>query len=400
MLIKNARVVNFDGSYCADILIEEGYIAKIGTSLSAKRVMNIEGKLLLPGLIDLNVRTLDDKISADHFARLSSNAKSGGVTSIALTPALQPPINDEITLEFVKSQDIDVGIYPLVMALRDESSLSELSILLKKGALAIYTTSDINPYLLARVFEYAKMHGVAIHIEPRNSVFRDVGVMNESEVSFRLGLGGISPLEEMSEIAKILEFASFYGVSVLFKGVSTQRGLELIAKSRFAYAEVSIHHLLFSDEACEGYNTFAKLSPPLRQEEQRQELLQALQEGKIDLLTSLHSPKSFVNKDVSFDDASFGIDALGYYLSLVYDRLVDGGVISLQQLVGLCCANPGCFLGDRVGKIEEGYRADMVVFDPDASTYVAVPSLYQGEQLQGRVQSVIREGEVVYGEVC
>ncbi|SMC09427.1 amidohydrolase family protein [Nitratiruptor tergarcus] len=397
MVIKNAKIVNFDNIFMADVLVEDGLITRIDTEIVGHEILDIEGKYLLPGLIDLHVRTLDDKINSDNFVRLSCNAKKGGVTTIALIADLQPPISDEITLEFVKSQDVQVTIYPLVMALRDENSLSELAILLKKGALSIFTPSDINEYLLARVFEYAKMRGVVLHIEPKNSVFRDVGVMNESEVSFRLGLGGISELEEISEIAKVLEFANFYKVPVLFKSVSTPRGLELIAKSRYAYAEVSIHHLLFSDEACEEYNTFAKLSPPLRNEEQRQQLIQALQEGKIDLLTSLHSPKSFVNKDVSFDDASFGIDALGYYLPLLYDRLVKQNIISFSKLVELTATNPGCFVDEKVGKIEEGYSADFIIFDPEATTKVTVPSLYTNKILQGSVVNVIKNGEVIYG---
>ncbi|BCD67887.1 amidohydrolase family protein [Nitratiruptor sp. YY09-18] len=397
MVIKNAKVVNFDSEFLADVKIENGTITHIGHGLEDDEVLDIEGRYLLPGLIDLNVRTLDDKINSDSFTKLAQNAKSGGVAHIALIADLQHPINDEITLEFVKSQKVDIDIYPLVMALKDEKSLSELAILLKKGALSIYTPSDINEYLLARVFEYAKKSSVVIHIEPKNGVFRDVGVMNESEVSFRLGLGGISELEEVSEIAKILEFANYYKVPVLFKSISTPRGLELIAKSRYAYAEVSVHHLLFTDEACEGYNTFAKLSPPLRSKEQRAALLRALQTGKIDLLTSLHSPKSIVNKDVSFDEASFGIDALGYYLPLLYDRLVASEVISFSKLIELTATNPGCFLGKRIGKIEEGYRADLVVFDPKSSTHVSVPSLYTNQMLQGGVEKLMKDGELVYG---
>ena len=394
MLIKNAQIVTIEGVVEGDVEIKEGKISKIGANLSGDEVIDIEGKYLLPGLIDLNVRLLDDKVNSSNFTRLSQMALAGGVSTVGLIPDLQPAVCDEISLEFVKSQKTPLKIYPFILALQDTEHLSEISILLKKGAAGVFSPSDINEYLLARVFEYAKMHEISLQIEPRNSVFRDIGVMEEGEVSFRLGLGGISRLEEISEIARVIEFSDYYEVPVLFKSVSTAKGLELIAKSRFCYAEVSIHHLLFSDEACEGYNTFAKLSPPLRQESEREKLVQALQDGKIDCLTSLHSPKSLLNKDLSFAQASFGIDAISYYLPLLYSKLVQEGIISLAKLVELCAANPACFI-QADAQIEEGKCADLIVFNPKAKQRVKVPSLYMDEQLQGRVEMVIIDAEVI-----
>ncbi len=398
MLIKNAKIVTINGVVEGDVEIQEGKISKIGANLSGDEVLDVEGSYLLPGLIDLNVRLLDEKVNSLNFIRLSQNALQGGVSAVGLIPHLQPPICDEISLEFVKSQKTPLKIYPLILALQDEGHLSEIAILLKKGASGIFSASDVNEYLLARVFEYAKMHNIPLQIEPKNSVFRDVGVMEEGEVSFRLGLGGISRLEEISEIARVIEFSDYYEVPVLFKSVSTVKGLELIAKSQRCYAEVSIHHLLFSDEACEGYNTFAKLSPPLRQESERKRLLEALQKGQIDCLTSLHSPKSLINKDRSFAEASFGIDAIAYYLPLLFTKLVQSGIISLVKVVELCATNPACFI-QADGKIEEGKRADLIVFNPHSTQRVSTPSLYRDEELQGRVERVIIDGKVAGADI-
>ncbi len=395
MLIKNAKIVTIEGVFEGDVKIENGLISQIGNNLSDDEVLDNEGRYLLPAFIDLNVRLLDDKVNSSNFARLSQMALAGGVSGIGLIPDLQPPVCDEISLEFVKSQRSDLRIYPFIMALKNDTVLSEISILLKKGAAGVYSSSDINEYLLARVFEYAKMHKIALHIEPKNRVFRDVGVMDDGEVSFRLGLGGISKLEEISEIARIIEFSEYYQVPVLFKSVSTAKGLDLIAKSRLCYAEVSIHHLLFCDEACEGYNTFAKLTPPLRQKSEQKLLVKALQDGKIDCLTSLHSPKSLVNKDRSFAEAGFGIDAISYYLSLLYTKLVTTNIIDFRKLVELCAANPACFIDGKSGKIEEGMRADLVIFDPNKKKKVDIPSLYIDEELSGEVVSVIIDGKVI-----
>ena len=383
MLIKNAKVVDLRGERSADVLIEDGVIKKIGVNLRADEVIDAKGAYLLPALIDLNVRVLDDRINTTNLQALGKQALEGGVGSVALIPDSTPPIDEEISLEFVKAQTLPIKLYPLVMGTKGEG-LSEISILLKKGAGGIYTTSDINPYLLARIFEYAKMHQIPLHIAPRNKIFQDVGVMNEGKTAFELGLGGIDTLEEKAEVAKVIEYSEHYEVPVLFKGVSTARSLDLIADSHYCYAEVGIHHLLLSEEVCEGYNTLAKIMPPLRSEEERQRMLLALQEGKIDLLSSLHSPKSKVAKEVSFQEAAFGIDGLEYLLPLAYTHLVRSHIIDLPKLTELLSANPACFLGEKLGKVEEGYEAQLLLFDPEGS--IEAP-LYG--KLEGHVRGVV-----------
>ena len=392
MLLKNAKIVTLAGEFETDVRIEDGKIVAIGRT--HEEGIDLSGHYLLPALIDLNVRPMDNKVSVASFEELSQEAMRGGVGTLALMPDLTPAICDEIALEFVRTQRSAVDILPLITALTDKQMMSEIAILLKKGALSIYLSSDTNPYLLARIFEYAKMHGKPIHIEPKNALFRDVGVMNEGELSFRLGLGGISKLEEHAEVAKIIQYSEYYNVPVLFKAVSTAKALAMIAKSPLCYAEVSIHHLLLSDEACEGYNTYAKLSPPLREESERQKLLEALQKGWIDTLTALHSPKSHVSKDLSFDEASFGIDALGYFLPLAYTLLVRSGVIDMCKLIELVSTNPACFVGEKIGKVQEGYWADLVVFVPHA--YKDETTLYK-HVLYGDIKALMKRGKIVWG---
>ncbi len=393
MVIKNAKIINFDGELEADVLIKDGVIEKIGSISHEDEIVDGEGMWLLPGLIDLNSRVLDDRINQANLLDLHKKALRGGVTTLALMPDTMPKVCDEITLEFVRTQSYDTHILPYIMALKSEEQMSEISILLKKGAAGIYTPSDINPYLLARVFEYAKMHNIPLFVEPKNSVFQDVGVMNEGEISFRLGLGGIGKLPEIAEVAKVIEYSEEYGVTVLFKSVSTRKSLERIAKSRRCYAEVSIHHLVLNDEACQEYNTEAKIFPPLREEEERQRLIEALQSGKIDVLSALHSPKSRIEKGRSFNEAAFGIDAISNYLPLLYTYLVKSNIIGPSKLVELTATNPACFTGKRVGKIEEGYIADLVLFNPNGHTTLT-SSVYPRE-LEGKVVKVMRAGELL-----
>ncbi len=395
MILKNAKVYTPLQAVQTDLVIQDAKIARLGKS--SERGIDLSHLWVIPALVDLNVRPIDGKVSVASLQHLSREAAMGGVGTVALMPDLSPPVCDEITLEFVRSQHSSIDILPLVTALKDEQTMSEIAILLKKGALSIWCSSDTNPYLLARIFEYAKMHGIQIHIEPKNALFRDVGVMNEGETAFRMGLGGISKLEEHAEVAKIIQYSDYYRVPVLFKAVSTAKALQMIAKGSLCYAEVSMHHLLLDDTACEGYNTYAKLSPPLRESTERVALQKALQEGRIDTLTSLHSPTSHVSKDVSFDEASFGIDALRYYLPLLFTKLVQEGLVSMHRLIELTATNPACFTGRKIGKIEEGYAADLVVFDPKGVTSVENP-LYEGS-VQGSIKALIKDGEIVWGDL-
>jgi len=388
MLIQNAKILTPTQEVVTDVLIKDGVIEAIGRGLSSPKVIDAQENYLLPALIDLNVQSVNNALSHANFLQLERNALKGGVGSLALIP--NPCICDEISLEFVKKGFERIEVYPLIGALQEENRLSEIAILLKKGAFSIFTSSDINPYLLARVFEYAKMYSIPLHIEPKNRIFRDVGVMNEGEVSFKLGLGGISKLEEWAEVAKVIEYSDYYGVEVIFKGVSTKKSLQLIANSKLCWAEVPIHHLLFSDEACEGYNTLAKISPPLREEEERSGVLEMLKRGKVDLLTSLHSPKSNVSKNVSFNEASFGIDSLGYYLPLLYTFLTKREGIPFWEVLKLTSSNPARFLNKKVGKVQEGYQAHLVLFNPSHTQKLTIDSLYKGIIINGAVQGVLK----------
>jgi dihydroorotase len=215
--------------------------------------------------------------------------------------------------------------------------------------------------------------------------------MNEGEVSFKLGLPGISKIGEISEVAKVAQMSMHYDVPTLFQALSTRRAVNLVydAKKRFSqiYAEVSIHHLVLDERACDGFNTYAKLNPPLRTPEDREELIEKLQEGKIDLLTALHSPKSVIYKDVAFAEAKYGIDAIESYLPLAYTYLVKPQILSWKRLMELMAKNPAHILGlQHVGAIEEGYEANLILFDPEHREVVTDKnSPYFGREIYGKI---------------
>jgi dihydroorotase len=378
VVYKNARIIDPDGTRLADIKIEGGRIARVGRI--DEDGVDLRGAWVVPALVDIGVAPKDGKLSAGSLDELARAAKWGGVGTPVLRPDLEPPLSSEIHLEFVRTHTPQIET--LLLGTKEEG-LTEIASLIGY-ARGIFVYSDTNSYLLARIFEYAKMLEVPLFVELRNETLRSVGVMNDGEVAFRLGLGGIGKLEEASEAAKVIEFGEHYGVPVVFMGVSTARTLDLIAQSSRCYAQVSVHHLLKNDTACEGYNTLAKIAPPLRDEDERLELIDALVSGRIDFLTSLHTPSSYTKKDLAFDEAAFGIDAAGSFLQLAYTHLVRPGILSMERLLELASANAAAKLGLRRGFVRPGYDAQLVRFDPEH--FQEGKGLYDGEPLYGRVE--------------
>jgi dihydroorotase len=167
----------------------------------------------------------------------------------------------------------------------------------------------------------------------------------------------------------MIEIARHFKIKILFKAIASPRSVELIAKAKeegvAVSCEVSIHHLTLCDEACEGFNTMAKLDPPLASREDMLLLQKALKNGDIDMLTTLHQPSSPVNKEVAFFDASYGCEGLENALSNYYEKLVKSELLSMSELIKLAVQNPAKSIGKRAGTIEVGVAADFLLLQRD-----------------------------------
>ena len=214
-----------------------------------------------------------------------------------------------------------------------------------------------------------------------------MGVMTEGEVSSRLGLAGIPAIGELLHVSRMIELARYYGIKVLFKSIANPRSIEMISKAKkegvAVRCEVSIHHLLHSDELCENFNTAAKIYPPLATTEDMKLMQEALKNGEIDILTTLHQPSSPVNKEVAFFDASYGCEAIEEALPLYYTKLVKSGISTLEELIHLCVVNPAKAIKKELGEIAVGTK-DFVLFDTEKALHVSnTQSLYNNEELFG-----------------
>ncbi len=402
MVIKNAVIFEDGKEKKVDVKIEGDKIIEISPRITTlgDEFFDAEGLYLFPSIIDLNVRLYNDKLNRKNLERLFENAILGGIGSFVLMPDFSPRIDNETVLEFLNeriSYESKLDIF-LSIAASDGNRLNNISTLLKYGSDVLFEKSSSNGNLVRRAMQYAKMKKIPLIIFCNNPDLNDSGVMNESEISFTLGLPGISKISEISEVAKILEMAIYYDIEILFQSLSTRRSIEIVneakRKNKNIFCEVSIHHLCKNDSSCEDFNTAAKIMPPLREEEERKKLIEALKEDKIDTITALHSPKSIIYKDVAFSDALYGIDSIRDFLPVCYSYLVREGIIDFEKLFEKISLNPAKILNlKNRGRVKEGYRADLILFDP---TYKEIKkdknSLYNKDTLYGKIEKVMIKG--------
>ncbi|HEB9337277.1 TPA: metal-dependent hydrolase [Campylobacter coli] len=388
MLIKNAKIY---GENLQDLLIKDGKIVKIGANLDDNdEVLDAQGMTLLPSFVDLCVNLKNDKFSLSNLELLEKECLRGGVGAIILRDCMD--FDEEsfsLFLQNLKTRKIQ--IFPSICALDKQGKLKNLATLFNKGAHALELKSSSDANILRVGMQYALMKEKSIFVKCHDENFDDNGVMNDCEASFELGLAGMSTVAESSEVAKIQEIAKFYGVKVIFDLLSLKRSIELLGDENLKL--ISIHHLIKDDSACTGFNTAAKLNPPLRSKEDKESLKQALKQGKIDFLSSLHSAKSISLKDLAFDEAAFGIHSVCEFMSLCYTFLIKEGLLTWQNLCKATSQNPSEFLGLNSGIIEVGKEANLVLFDENEEISAPKSSLYANDKLFGKVKLHLVKGE-------
>ncbi|EAI3387987.1 metal-dependent hydrolase [Campylobacter coli] len=388
MLIKNAKIY---GENLQDLLIKDGKIVKIGANLDDNdEVLDAQGMTLLPSFVDLCVNLKNDKFSLSNLELLEKECLRGGVGAIILRDCMD--FDEESFSLFLQNLKFrKIQIFPSVCTLDKQGKLKNLATLLNKGAHALELTSSCNANILRVSMQYALMKEKSIFVKCYDENFDDNGVMNDCEMSFELGLAGMSAVAESSEVAKIKEIAKFYGVKVIFDLLSLKRSIELLEDENLKL--ISIHHLIKDDNACTGFNTAAKLNPPLRSKEDKESLKQALKQGKIDFLSSLHSAKSISLKDLAFDEAAFGIHSICEFMSLCYTFLIKEGLLTWKNLCKVTSQNPSEFLGLNSGIIEVGKEANLVLFDESEEISAPKSSLYANDKLFGKVKLHLIKGE-------
>lgn len=343
MTYKNVKMVDADRERTVTLTVDEDHVSHTESE-------NVSfDYLCIPQIIDLNLSTLNNSFSKASIDSLMQTCKEQGIQHFMLNPHGSNPINNTVTLESAKSYAGACEMVSLsACALIDEERLSNIATLIEQGVKAISITSDMNSNLMRRVMQYIQMKDILIVCTLQDSILDADTVMNESETCTQLGLVGSSTLSEVVQIAKVIEMTRYFGVKVLVNGISTASTLNRIADAKKegvnVYAQVALHHLILDDTACNNYNTYAKVSPPLRSNREMLLLQEALKEGKIDVLTSAHAPKTPEYKESAFALASDGSSSLDNLFALYYTTLVESGLIPLNELLSLCAFTPAKLL--------------------------------------------------------
>ncbi len=429
LLIRNGRIIdpsqNFDA--VADLLVVDGRIAGIGFGLGeADTSFDAAGSVVAPGLVDIHVhgRTPGQEYKEDT-ATLTLAAAAGGFTTLCVMPNTIPTIDCRSVVEDVLSRAAKEGngvrIHPIAsvsLAAKNEQ-LTEFGELKDAGAVAV--SDDAFPIqdadFLRRVFRYAKTLGLVtlLHCEDialtgggHAGVGKGGGVMNEGRVSLELGLRGMPRVSEELAVYKACALAREVGGRVHILHVSTRAAVELVrafkASGTQVTAEAGPHHFALTDESVRGYNTNAKMNPPLRTDEDCAAIIEGLFDGTIDCIATDHAPHAAREKDREFDQAPFGIIGLETSLAVSLATLVERGPLSLPQLVDKMTTAPARLLGLDAGTLVVGARADICVFDPDEKWTVRAEELrsksrntpWNKRELTGRVRATWAGGKRIY----
>ncbi len=393
MVILNAVVCDASGEYEADIRIEDGVITEISKGLRDSESVDANGAYFMPLMIDTNVRLIDSTLNSKNLKKISKEALQGGIGHVILNADSEPAIDNEVVLEFAQNglRDLNGAEIDLMLnSLKEDSTLSNIAILLKSGAKVPFMSTIAKNDVAIKIAEYALMYDVTIFCKAEDNSLIKSGVMLESTVNSKLGLAGIPDLSEVLHVSRMIEIARHFKIRILFKSIASPRSIYLINQAKKdgvdVSCEVSIHHLMFCDEACEDFNTTAKLDPPLASRSDMLLLQKALKNDQIDILTTLHQPSSPVNKEVAFFNAAYGCEALSDAMPLYYTKLVKSKMISMIDLVKLTTQNSASSIKKDQVKIEVGQRVNAMLFDKTIENVVDnEQSLYDGQSLDGQV---------------
>ena len=371
----------------------------------------------MPGLIDMHVHLREP--GEEYKETIESGcraAAAGGFTAVACMPNTKPVNDNSSVTRFIIEQAASCAarVYPVGAISQDSSGakLAEYGEMKEAGAVAL--TDDGRPVvdsrLMRRAMEYASSHGMLImsHAE-EISLSRD-GCMHEGEVSTRLGLRGIPAAAESIMVFREIALAELTGAHVHISHVSCEQSLALIslAKARGVHvtAETAPHYFTLTEQAVLGYNTNAKMNPPLRTEKDRQAIRAALSDGTLDAIATDHAPHSILQKEVEFNLAANGIVGLETSLSLSL-ALVREGVIDVTRLVQLMSCTPARILGVTGGSLRIGEVADITVIDPERRfTFSAEKSCSKGKNtpfdawnLQGKAVLTFLAGKITHQDL-
>ncbi len=406
-----------------NLLIAEGKVSSLSSGeasppYSDYEVLNAKGLIVCPGFIDFHCHLRQPGFEEkETIASGSRAAARGGFTTICCMPNTNPPLDNRTVIDYVKSTAASEGavrVAPIgcISRGRKGEELAEMGELAEAGVVAFSDDGKpvISSRLMHQAMEYSLALGLPITDHCEDTALSKGGQINEGIIATKLGLRGVPAAAEENMVARDLTLAQLTGAHIHIAHTTTEGSVELIRRAKEkgikVTAEVTPHHLTLTEESVLGYNTRAKVNPPLRTERDIKALVQGLKEGVIDIIATDHAPHTEDDKQCQFALVPFGISgfetALGSLMSLVHNEQLD-----LVMLIAKLTCQPARIIGDRYGKLgtlEVGAPADVTIFDPNKEWVVDTKRFISkgkntpldGSRLKGMVMATIYQGKIVY----
>jgi dihydroorotase len=422
LLIKGGRIIDPGQKLdeVGSLLIAEGKISWRGKGEPPKSdydILDAQGLVVCPGLIDLHTHLREPGYEEkETIASGARAAAKGGFTTIGCMPNTNPPLDSQTAIEFIKSKAAEAVIRVLPIGCiskgRKGKELTEMGELAAAGVIAFSDDGEpaLSSYIMRQALDYSRAFDLPITDHCEDTILTEGGQMNEGIVSARLGLRGIPNAAEDIIVARDLALAQLTGGRLHIAHTTTAGAVELIRRAKErgvnVTAEATPHHLTLTEERVIGYNTNAKVNPPLRTEKDIEALIEGLKDNTIDIIATDHAPHTEGDKLCEFAKAPFGISGLETALGALMS-LVHGKKLSLNTLITKLTVEPAKILGDKHGKLGTlaiGATADITIFDPDLEWVVDTKDFASkgkntplaGEKLKGKVIATAYGGKIVY----
>jgi dihydroorotase len=418
-LIRGARLLDPASGLDAigDLLIEGERIAAAGgiIAASAAELVEAEGLCLAPGLVDMRVQLREP--GAEHMESIESGgqaAAAGGVTTMAALPNTDPPVDDVSVVEFLARRAREVRLakihtYAAATKRLAGKQLTEMGLLAANGAVGFTdgTKAVADALVMRRVLSYAANFDLLVVQHPEEPSLGGAGEVNEGEIATRLGLAAIPAVAEVIMIERDLRLLEITGARYHAAHLSTAAGVEAIRRAKARGLAVTCDtappYFALNETAIGDYRTFAKLSPPLRSEQDRRAVVEGLRDGTIDAIASDHAPWDQDSKRLPFSSAAYGIVGLETLLPLSLE-LYHNRHLGLLEVIARLTRNPADILRLPIGRLAKGAAADLVLFDPDLSWHISTDEFrsksknapFDGRPVEGRVVRTMVDGRTIF----
>ncbi|MGI3185195.1 dihydroorotase [Nioella aestuarii] len=420
ILFTNARLIDPEAESDATgwLLVRDGRISDRGIGAAPAvdaRVIDAGGKCLAPGIVDIGVKTCEPgERHKESIRTAGAAAAAGGVTTMVTRPDTTPPIDTPEALEFVKRRGEQVSLVRMLPTAaltkaREGREMTEIGFLLDAGA-AAFTDCDhvvTDTKVLTRAMTYARSLGALIIMHPQDPGLSSGAAVTSGKFASLKGLPAVSPMAERIGLERDLALVEMTRARYHADQITTAAALSALARAKAAgldvTAGVSIHHLTLNEFDVGDYRTFFKVKPPLRAEDDRISMVEAVADGTIDIISSMHTPQDEESKRLPFEVAASGAVALETLLPAAM-RLYHAGQLSLPQLFRAMALNPARRLGLDTGTLAQGAPADLVLFDPNAPFVMDRFKLrskskntpFDGMRMEGKVLMTLVAGEPVF----